>query len=183
MSLKRTVAIFFLLIFLFNAGGYYAVFWAFHYQAEKNLMQRLDAERYTAEEEVILSIPISLPYPIHQSNYEKTRGEFEYNGENYKLVKQKLEGDTLFLVCVRNVQQNKLELAMSDYSKVANDMPTQSKQTLNLLSKLFKDFQSGAHISVGDNTEIVLHLTDAEKTFSLLHQDYPVVSPPPKVQS
>lgn len=181
--MKRTAAIFFLLIFLFNAGGYYAVFWAFHYQSEKNLMHRLDAERYTAEEEVILSIPISLPYPIHQSNYEKTRGEFEYNGENYKLVKQKLEGDTLFLVCVRNVQQNKLELAMSDYSKVANDMPTQSRQTLNLLSKLFKDFQSGTHISFANNIGRIIHLPGTEKNFNLLSHDYPVISPPPEARS
>src|SRR5690349_10693352 len=98
-------------------------------------MQRLDAGEYTAEEEITISIPISLPYPIHQSAYERITGEFEYNGENYKLVKRKLEGDVLIVVCVRNVQQDKLELQMSDYSKVLNDLPSQSKQTLNLLGK------------------------------------------------
>lgn len=178
--MKRALAIFFLLIFLFNAGGYYAVFWAFHYQAENNLMQRLDAGHYTAEEEITISIPISLPYPIHQNDYERTTGEFEYKGEHYKLVKQKLEGNTLLLVCVRNVQANKLKLAMSDYSKTLNDLPTQSKQTLSLLGKLFKDFTSASNIAFAGSAGKTIHFRDTEKSFNLLSQYYPIVSPPPE---
>lgn len=181
--MKRTLAIFFLLIFLFHAGGYYAVFWAFHYQAEKNLTRRLDDGHYTAEEEITITIPVSLPYPIHQREYERTEGEFQHKGETYKLVKRKLEGDVLLVVCVRNVQVNKLKLAMSDYSKILNDLPTQSKQTLSLLGKIFKDFTSVDAIVFAGGDGKAIRLRNTEESFNILHQYYPVISPPPEAWS
>ena len=34
--------------------------------------------------------------------YERVNGEFEHNGEFFKLVKQKLENDTLNIVCIKD---------------------------------------------------------------------------------
>jgi uncharacterized FlgJ-related protein len=109
--------------------------------ATDRLLARLDADEVSDHDAVVFSVPITLPYPIHEAEYQRTDGDFEYQGEYFKLVKQKIENDTLFLVCVKNKEARKIARALTDYSKLANNIPTESnKAALNFLAKLFKDF-------------------------------------------
>jgi hypothetical protein len=136
-----------LLIFLFHAGGYYAVFLAFYYHAEKTLVWLADAGHYTADDEVILSLSLSLPYPVHAGEYTpRSPKSLEYNGEHYTVIRQKVEGDQVQLVCVRNVRQNKLTLAMNDYSKTVNNQPV--GRALQVMAKFFKDYQPTTDLTV-----------------------------------
>jgi len=68
-----------------------------------------------------------LPYPIQQNGFERVDGEFEYKGEYYNLVKQRLENDTLFMVCIRNHQEKRLISTMTEYANMANDLPVGAK--------------------------------------------------------
>jgi hypothetical protein len=181
LVVKKSIAIFFLVIFLFNVGGYYLVFWGLQSRAKTNLMHRLDADAYSSDEVVILTLPVSLPYPIHEARYERADGEVEYKGEFYRLVKQKVENDTLFMVCIKDRQQKKLQRAMNDYVKLANSLPTSTKHTLDLLGKLYKDFtkSSDTILSLGEGWSAKILFR--ENNFSLLQQVYPVDSPPPEL--
>src|SRR5688572_11463599 len=76
-SVRRLLAIFFLSVFLFNIGGFYLAFWSIRLHAKKELLSRLDAEQYDSEALTVLSIPLSLPYPVQQSDYERVDGELE----------------------------------------------------------------------------------------------------------
>ena len=178
---KRSVAIFFLVIFLFNLRGYYLVFWGLRSKAKTDLLHRLDADAFSSEEVVVLTLPVSLPYPIHEARYERADGEVEYNGEFYRLVKQKIEKDTLFMVCIKDRQQKKLQRAMNDYVSLANSLPASAKHTMDLLAKIFKDFTRSSDILLslrgGWSTDILFSVKD----FSLLQQVYPIDSPPPKL--
>jgi len=62
--MKRAFSIFFLALFLFNIGGYYLVYWGLQSQAKKDLLHRLDAENYSSEDLIVISVPMSLPYPL-----------------------------------------------------------------------------------------------------------------------
>ena len=76
-SLKRLASIFFLLIFLFNTGGYYLVYWGIKQRAKENLLERLNASSYSKEESIVLTIPFSLPYQVSEGSYERVHGDFE----------------------------------------------------------------------------------------------------------
>lgn len=162
-------------------GGYYLVFWALKSQARTNLLHRLDADAYSSEDIVILTIPISLPYPIHAANYERANGEYEYKGEFYHLVKQKLENDTLFILCVKDHQQKKLQHAMNEYSNLANNLPASAKHTMDLFGKLFKDFTNSTSALLSFEEGWSLNILFAEDNFSLIQQVYSVESPPPEL--
>ncbi|HEY3405113.1 MAG TPA: hypothetical protein VGK59_17110 [Ohtaekwangia sp.] len=178
--MKRLLAIFFLSVFLFNIGGYYLAFWSIRFHAKKELLSRLDAEQYNADELTVLAIPLSLPYPVQQSEYERVDGDFEYQGEFYKLVKQRIENDTLFVVCIKDNQEKKIEVTWSAYAKVANDLPTQSKQTLSLLAKLAKGYSPVPSFQL--SRDFILQQENfSEKTYSILQKSYPIESPPPQV--
>lgn len=168
------------MIFLFNVGGYYLVFWGLRSQAKQDLLHRLDADKYSSEDLVVLTIPISLPYPIQQNGYERVNGEFEYNGEYYNLVKQRLENDTLFMVCIRDHDEKKLVSTMTDYANQANSLPASTKHTLDLFGKLFKDFTSTLITCISSGEGWSLNISFANEASELLQQNYPILSPPPK---
>jgi hypothetical protein len=178
--LKRAASILLLVIFLFNVGGYYIVFWGLRQQSDLTLTQRLDEERYSKEEVIELKIPVALPYPIQTQEFERINGRFEHNGEFYKLVKQKLENDTLYVVCFKDHHEKKLVKTMTDYVKITNDLPASSKKAINFLGKLVKDFTTS-------DTDKILHQAGWSMKFSFNTQSFPIrvfdasiPSPPPK---
>jgi hypothetical protein len=178
---KKPVAIFFLIIFLFNVGGYYLVFWGVKSKAKTDLLHRLDADAYSAEDVVILTVPVSLPYPIHEARYERADGEVEYQGQFYRLVKQKIANDTLFMVCVKDRQQEKLQRTMNEYISLTNSLPASNKHTMDFLAKIFKDFTQSPDILLslrgGWTSEILFGVNH----FFVLQQVFPIESPPPEL--
>lgn len=178
--MKRLTAIFLLLIFLFNTGGYYLAFWAIKQHAKENLLERLNASQYNKEESVIFTVPFSLPYPVSDGSYEPVHGDFEYAGEYYKLVKQKLVNDTLFIICVRDKETKHIEETLSDYARSANNLPVGSEQAFNFLSKLFKDFHSETKIAISGIDSIALRNVVVLTFPPVTHPDYAIDTPPPE---
>lgn len=129
-----------LVVFLFNVGGYYIVFWGLRYQENRRTTAQLDARLYSDEETILLKIPLHLPYSANRAEYKDVRGDFEHKNQFYKLVKQKLENDTLYIVCFKDHQAKHLSNTMIRYANTSNDFPSQSKQSQNLLSKLLKEY-------------------------------------------
>jgi hypothetical protein len=177
---KKVFSIFFLALFLFNVGGYYIVYWGLHSKAKKDLLHRLDADNYSSEELIVISIPISLPYPLQQQGYERVNGEFEFNGEYYNLVKQRLENDTLFMVCIKDKTQKKLVTVLNEYSNYANNLPANASHTLDLFGKLFKDYTGTVLATLSVGTGWAIPILYGEGQFALLDLYYPVISPPPR---
>jgi hypothetical protein len=178
---KKAFAIFFLALFLFNVGGYYLVYWGLNVKAKKDLLGRLDADNYSSEDVIVISLPMSLPYPLQQKGYERVDGEFEYNGEYYSLVKQRLENDTLFMVCIKDRTKKKLATVLNEYSNYANNLPESANHTLELFGKLFKDYTVSVIALISTNTGWFNSISYGDKQFALLDFDYPVISPPPQV--
>lgn len=169
-----------MLVFLFHAGGYYAVFLTFYYHAENALVKQADAGHYTADDEVVLSLSLSLPYPVHAGEYKAPSPKsFEYLGEHYTVVRQKVEGNEVQLVCVRNARQNKLALAMTDYSKAVNNLP--AGHALQVVAKFFKDYQSTTGLSICHAmTGFYIQLPSSRISLTFPDVHYPVISPPPE---
>lgn len=178
--MKRLTAIFFLLIFLFNTGGYYLAFWAIKQHAKENLLERLNASQYSKEESVVFTIPFSLPYPVSDGSYERVHGDFEYAGEYYKLVKQKLVNDTLFIVCVKDKETKHIEETLSDYARSANNLPIGAKQAFNFLSKLFKDFHSETKITIAPIDSVALNNIVTTSSSPVAQPDHSIDTPPPE---
>lgn len=179
--MKRIVSILLLTVFLFNVGGYYLVFWGLRHHANIELKARLDADLYHQEDLIELKLPLSLPYPVEQQEYERANGKFEHKGEYYKLVKQKFQNDTLYVLCIKDHEEKQLVKTMTDYVEVTSDLPASSKNELHVFGKLLKDFESA-------NPEKLIHQDGwlQEIAFvivspSTLTRSSNIQSPPPKV--
>jgi hypothetical protein len=138
---KKPLTLILLALFLLNVLGYYGVFVGLQVKSGQTMRDRFDSENYSAEQEVTIKVPITIPYATDSRGYERVDGEFEHNGQIYRLVKQKLQSDTLFIVCIKDNQAEKINQALEDYVKTFTDKPFNAKQ--NVKAQIFsKDYIS-----------------------------------------
>jgi hypothetical protein len=111
----------------------------FKFASETN--KELDEDQYSTSDAITIRVPLVLPYSIDEQDYQRVTGEFEHQGEIYRLVKQKLHRDTLYIVCIKDVKSKKINQALADYVKTFADRPFNAKQHgTKLVYSIIKDF-------------------------------------------
>ncbi|MEO7991491.1 MAG: hypothetical protein ABI663_18205 [Chryseolinea sp.] len=177
--MKRITSILLLLVFLFNAIGYYGLIFILRHQLNREFTKKLDAEEYPGSETMIVKIPYTLPYQVNFDGYERVDGEFECEGELYKLVKQKWVNDTLFIVLIKDSHQTKLNKSLAAFVKASNDTPI-PKSTSKLIEHLEKHYLCSTNqiqiVSIGWCRKFSFHIH--KPTFTAYYP--PLLSPPPE---
>ncbi len=177
--MKKVISIFLIQIFLFNVIGYYGVYAGMMHSANNKADQAIENNSYDLSETVTIKIPLTLPYPV-QNGFERVSGDFEYNGEFYKLVQQKYENDTVFVVCLRNDDQKKAVEVLSDLVKQSTDQSPASNQNTKTLTGLLKDYNPVIEeIELSERIAISVSPSFESTDSRVLNQDYPVPTPPP----
>ena len=176
--IKRLLSSFLFALFLFNVVGYYGVFWLARERSNAQLIQRIDNDRYLMDELITIKYPLSLPYPSASKEYERVHGSFQHEGNFYKLIKQKLEKDTLYIVCIKDHQEKKLFNAMADYTRAANNIPANSK-TMKLLGGFAKDFETTQAVEITALSIEPLNVHVTPSSSALQEGTFTVTSPPP----
>ncbi|HEY0769598.1 MAG TPA: hypothetical protein VGD31_04630, partial [Sphingobacteriaceae bacterium] len=114
--MKKLATYVLVLLLLLNVMGYYGVFIGLKYSHSSAFDQRLDDFQYLDSHTVTLKVPLSIPY-YGDTEYQRVNGEIEHEGEVYRLVKQKYEKDTLYIVCIRDFESKRIKQALADYVK------------------------------------------------------------------
>jgi hypothetical protein len=180
-SLKKITSIALLLIFLFNVGGYYVVFWALRLHTDHRITYKLDSNQYAPDETIELRIPVALPYPIYTRDFERVDGRFEHGGEFFKLVKHKFQNDTLYIVCIRDHETRELVNTMDNYVELTQTLPATNQKAWNLLSKIIKDYFSHEGVAMLHQFGFTVPLLFNETPELFLQPVIAVHAPPPRV--
>lgn len=139
--MRKLKAIVFVVLLLMNVLGYYGVFLGMQYRNTVEMIEKLDDETYDPSQEVTIKIPIVIPYAYDSPGFERVDGEFEYQGEFYRLVKQRLSKDTLYIVCIKDPQAKLMNEAFEKYVKTFSDNPTDSQSNdSKVFSTFIKDY-------------------------------------------
>ncbi len=120
--MKRLTAIFLIIIFLFNTGGYRIWFYFEDKQSDKNLEASLDKDQYNETELITIRVPLSLPYQNDTKDFERITGEINFNGKIYKYVKRKIENGEFVLLCMPDKNKMQIEKQKEDFFKNTNDL-------------------------------------------------------------
>lgn len=168
------------MVFLFNVGGYYIVFWGLRLETDQQLSARLDAGLYDPDATIELRIPVTLPYPIYTEGFKRVDGRFEHNGEFFKLVKHKFQNDTLYIVCIRDGETRELVNTMTDYVRLTQAFPASHEKAHNFLGKLAKDFLSRPTGGIVQGAGFSMMIAFFQLKDSFDTRALPVHSPPPK---
>ena len=149
--MKKTVSVLLLLVFVFNLGGYYFLFWVLKAKTNQELSIQLDEGDFDQSETIEIKIPITLPYPLQSNGFERQTGQFVYKQEHYQLVKQKYENDTLTVVCVRDIQTKRLTRAMDFFGEASTQQPL-SDGSVNISMKIFQEYISDVSTFLEETT-------------------------------
>jgi hypothetical protein len=178
--MRRAVAIAFLLVFLLNVAGCYGIFWILLQRADTSMIQKLDAKAYDEGETVLIKVPLSLPYSVDDADYKRVNGTFQYQGEFYKLVKQKMQQDSLHVICIKDKHHKKIFDAMADFVKASHDASTASK-TLKLLHNTAKEFHGFDSIDIISNRGWSQLQSNSKVIINYAYNVIHSPSPPPKL--
>lgn len=128
--MKRPIAIILLLLFLFNTVGYYGLYPLLRMHSTHVLSQRVDAGAYNPNETITLRLPLSLPYLLAgQGDDHRLQGSLRYQGKLYTLVSQRIEGDTLYVVCLPNREAHRVASVLARFSNHTHTLAAPLKAT------------------------------------------------------
>lgn len=150
--MKRVITLCLLFLFLLNALGFYGIYAGWQWKNSREMNARLSDDNYSEQETRTFKIPLSLPYGVDSKDYERVEGEFTYEGDVFRLVKQRMYRDTLFLVCIKDVKSTQINQALTDYVKTFTDKPVNAKQSVKFSVDFSKDYLSTI-ISVNQNSK------------------------------
>lgn len=140
--MKRGFTLFLLGLFLLNVLGYYGIFLGLQASNTRAMQMRFDNDNYAQLHEVIVKVPITVPYLGDSREYVRVNGEFEHEGEVYRMVKQRYQSDTLYIVCVKDRTSKKIRQALADYVKTFSDKPVGEKGNSKTTPNFIKDYLS-----------------------------------------
>lgn len=119
--MTRAKSIVLAFILLLNTVGYYGIFLGLQYKHEIAMTRVIDLGSHGSLETVTLKVPVSIPYITDQMDYQRTIGQFEHNGELYRMISQRYANDTLTVVCIRDVEHKRISAALTEYVKNFSD--------------------------------------------------------------
>ena len=149
--MKKLTSLVLIVLVLLNVMGYYGVFVGLEYQHGRRMSEKFDTDIYNASEAITIKIPITIPYAT-ESDFRRVDGKFEYKGEVYRMVKQRILNGDLYLVCVKDVEGRQIAQALKDYVKTFSDKAADAKSQSKTQITFIKDYIPSS-CSIGNSTE------------------------------
>jgi hypothetical protein len=125
--LKQLAAIFLIALFSFNLAGYRAFFYYQQQQSTAAIESKIDHENYDDAELMTVRVNLNMPYQAQQTEFERVDGQIEVNGILYKYVKRKIENGQLVLLCIRDQDGTKIQMARESFFKITNSLAQDKK--------------------------------------------------------
>jgi hypothetical protein len=140
--LRKTSAIFFLCIYLYNFIGYKAIFAYLEQKASNHLVSKIDRGQYRDDELIEVKIPYQSLYAPNWADYARYDGVIEIGGFHYNFVKRKFANDTLYLLCLPNQANTRLASAKDKFSGAVADAGTGKERSKSGAANLLKSLSS-----------------------------------------
>jgi hypothetical protein len=161
--------------------GYYLIVLGLELSHDATMSGTLDDDVYDTSRTVTLRIPMSLPYQYDNPEFMRVEGKFVHNGESYRLIKQKYEGDVLTVVCIKDHQDKKIQNALSDVAGTFAD-PSNSTDVPSgkLISYFIKEYLCSRCVVTSDTSGWVLDLVRSVTSSALEEAHFRLVAQPPE---
>jgi hypothetical protein len=179
-SLKTAISIFLVVLILFNIMGFYGLLVGLRFKAKHDISRRLDADQYRSEETMTLRVPLAIPYYSGSEDFERVDGEIEHQGEFYRLVKQRIVHDTLFIICIKDPKSKHIKQALADYVKTFTDKPISKSSKGKGQITFAKDYLP-VLFSLSDGSDGWNRAVNWLSTSDFYqNRSIPIIGPPPK---
>jgi len=179
--LRKYFSFLFLFLMGLNTVGYYSFLVIVRNELTHRVTEKLQSGLNEPGAQMILKMPLAIPYSTDAHEYEPIRGAISFEGTVYQLVKQRLYKDTLYLVCIRDYKATEANNQVKDFSKsFANDTKPLQNSGIKLVISAAKYCLAKTHAIESLDTGWSIDRTFAERA-DRYHFDSPLhIFHPPK---
>jgi hypothetical protein len=125
--------------------GYYGLLMGLQYKNSRDLIRQFDEGTYNPDDAVTFKVPFDYPKEFDSEVFERVDGEFMKDGENYRLIKQRLFRDTFHIVYFKDKKANEINKAIEDYVKTFSDGSSDDDGSdTKILPNFIKEYYSKA---------------------------------------
>lgn len=123
--MKKLIALFFILVFLFNSMGYFVVFQLEQFAAREEMRSNIDLGVFDSRI-TVLSINNTLLSNTN-SSFQKFGNEFIYNGQLYDIVKSENKGNETVFYVLNDQKEEHLFASLENHFQSHQEGTTDSK--------------------------------------------------------
>lgn len=176
--MKKLSSILLLLVFSFNLIGYKLLFGYLQLRSDQLIESQLDHNDYNESELFTIRIPLSMPYQIQNTDFERVDGEITVQGIIYKYVKRKIDKGELILQCVPDKRKMQLESGKEQLFHLSSEFEhlTPSKHFPVKTTSIFK-------LSIFDIYHLGIFLPEAKASRKVACMDRTTLVPTPFVEA
>lgn len=141
-------------------------------------------ERQEYSKDIVIKVPVSLPYQTNWDNPEPAEGKIQHDGEYYQMKSRQLINDTMYVHC--EFDQNARDRFMSLVSHINDEISgtasdSHKKSPSTVLKSFLKEYMTSSrkHVFyVMEWSEKSIY-TSPDKSSALLKAFLSIPSPPP----
>lgn len=100
--MRRALSLCFATLILFNTVGYCYVLNWLQGDVERKATELIDEHISEISGNLIFTMAVTELYQAAMTEYTRIEGEFTFEGESYRMVKQRVQGNLLYVVCVKD---------------------------------------------------------------------------------
>ena len=136
--MKRAVATLFLFIILLNVAGYYLVMEGW----KRHVSVSWSEANQNKNQEMVVRIPLEVPYNTKNGEWQPANGQFEFEGEIYRITQQKIDLDAVYLACIKDTESNQINQQLGELVKTFSDKPSDGKPAAKAFTGFIKEYIS-----------------------------------------
>ncbi len=110
-----------------NVLGYYGVFVGLQYKNARELMHQFDTDTYDQTLTRIIKIPYDAPDSLSSELFERADGDFDRDGEVYRIIKKRQFRDTFHIVYIKDKRETAIRKALAEVASTFADTPSDNR--------------------------------------------------------
>jgi len=138
--LRRILSFCFAILILFNTVGHVYVLNWYHHELDRKAEELIDEHVSEISGNLIFTLPVAMPDALSSTEYTRVDGEIKFEGHLYRMVKQKVQGTLLYIVCVRDDRMREVDEQVNEIIAAVSGQATKdpSATGAKVLSSLLK---------------------------------------------
>ena len=166
---QRVVSLLLVAVFMYGITFYPLWMW-YKLQREGFAVASYETDDMTAPDEMVVKVPMAMPYHTDWNAPRESSGLMEVNGEFYTITSKDYRQDTLYFYCFKNQNAREIFGALSGFVQdISQDDAMQSPNSpIAGIIKLFKkDFVTPSHFTFKPGITTLMY-AGANPVFSCL---------------
>lgn len=128
------------MLILMNVMGYYGFFLGLQYKNSRNLIQQFDLGTYDQTLTRVFKIPYDVPDSLNSETFERADGDFEQDGQIFRIIKKRLYRDTFHIVYIKDTRGTQINKTLTAVARTFADQASDKPAGKTIVPPFIKEY-------------------------------------------